>query len=218
MQQKNHSSISLLLFWKCFFRLPLWTLPTFLKIKKRLENKKKRKKTFFYIYGIHEFRIILTVQFSSVHVLWTRLYTPVPSHTYHALHVPTYVSGQCQQLWGNNRADSRHMTCQSVSATAHLLTSSTTKDHFVRVVLRTLAGDKTTRSSTLFRFSFRNERENVSVNFSAVRHCSNREVCTVLFDIRVTRSQVGAGHFPYRTIPLPIKSRRRTSPLPVIIP
>ena len=26
------------------------------------------------------------------------------------------------------------------------------------------------------------------------------------------------GHFPHRTIPLPIKSRRRTSPLPVIIP
>jgi len=45
MQQKNHRSISLLLFWKCFLLicLPLWTLPTFVKIKKRLENKKNVK-------------------------------------------------------------------------------------------------------------------------------------------------------------------------------
>jgi len=37
MQQKNHRSISLLLFWKCFLLicLPLWTLPTFFKNKKR---------------------------------------------------------------------------------------------------------------------------------------------------------------------------------------
>ena len=43
MQQKNHRSISLLLFWKCFLLicLPLWTLPTFFK------NKKNVKKTFF---------------------------------------------------------------------------------------------------------------------------------------------------------------------------
>ena len=45
MQQKNHRSISLLLFWKWFllFCLPLWTLPTFFKNKKRLENKKNVK-------------------------------------------------------------------------------------------------------------------------------------------------------------------------------
>ena len=62
MQQKNHRSISLLLFWKCFLLicLPLWTLPTFLKnkknvwkiksfkhFKKRNQNLKKRKKSFF---------------------------------------------------------------------------------------------------------------------------------------------------------------------------
>jgi len=50
MQQKNHRSISLLLFWKCYLLmcLPLWTLPTFLsnkknvwKIKKTLQNVKK---------------------------------------------------------------------------------------------------------------------------------------------------------------------------------
>ena len=43
MQQKNHRSISLLLFWKCFLLicLPLWTLPT---LKKRLENLKKNVK------------------------------------------------------------------------------------------------------------------------------------------------------------------------------
>jgi len=45
MQQKNHRSISLLLFWKCFLLtcLPLWTLPTFLKIKKNV----------FYIYAFN---------------------------------------------------------------------------------------------------------------------------------------------------------------------
>ena len=39
-------AISLLLFWKCFLLicLQLWTLPTFFKIKKRLENKKNAKK------------------------------------------------------------------------------------------------------------------------------------------------------------------------------
>jgi len=57
MKQKNHRYISLLYFWKCclLICLPLWTLPTFFKIKKLLENKKnvlkKRdqnlKKTFF---------------------------------------------------------------------------------------------------------------------------------------------------------------------------
>jgi len=64
MQQKNHRSISLLLFWKGFLLicLPLWTLPTFFKnknvwkIKKTLKNVKnvtkiKNVKTFFYIYG-----------------------------------------------------------------------------------------------------------------------------------------------------------------------
>jgi len=50
MQQKNHRSISLLLFWSyfLFICLPLWTLLTFYLNKKRLENKKnvkKRKKT-----------------------------------------------------------------------------------------------------------------------------------------------------------------------------
>ena len=45
MQQKNHRSVSLLLFWKCFLLicLPLWTLPTFFKNKKLLENKKTFK-------------------------------------------------------------------------------------------------------------------------------------------------------------------------------
>ena len=46
----NRRSVSLLLFWKCFLLicLPLWTLPTFFKLKnvKKLENRKtlKRKK------------------------------------------------------------------------------------------------------------------------------------------------------------------------------
>ena len=48
MQQKNHRSISLLLFWKCVLLicLPLWTLPTFFKIKNvwKTKNVKKRKK------------------------------------------------------------------------------------------------------------------------------------------------------------------------------
>jgi len=50
MQQKNYVSISLLLFWKCFLLicLPLWTLPTFLKIKYvwKIKNVKKRKNVF----------------------------------------------------------------------------------------------------------------------------------------------------------------------------
>jgi len=73
MQQKNHRSISLLLFWKCFLLicLPLWTLPTFFKIKnvwkiKRKNVTKKRKKT-FYIY----------VQKQNVNVL----FTTTPSYT-----------------------------------------------------------------------------------------------------------------------------------------
>ena len=48
MQQKNHRSISLLLFWKCFL------LKNVCKIKKRKkpdQNLKKKRKTFFYIYG-----------------------------------------------------------------------------------------------------------------------------------------------------------------------
>ena len=62
MQHKNHRSISLLLFWKCFLLtcLPLCALPTFLKVKKtfgKLKKRKKRKKrdqslkNVFYIYG-----------------------------------------------------------------------------------------------------------------------------------------------------------------------
>ena len=62
MQQKNHRSVSLLLFWKYFLIicLPLWPLPTFFKNKKRLENKKtlkhkkrdQNKKNVFFIYGV----------------------------------------------------------------------------------------------------------------------------------------------------------------------
>ena len=45
MQQKNHRSISLLLFWKSFLLILLAALklPTFFKNKKRLENKKNVK-------------------------------------------------------------------------------------------------------------------------------------------------------------------------------
>ena len=60
MKQKNHRSISLLLFWKCLLSicLPLWTLPTFSKnkknvwkIKQNVKNVKKRgqnKKNVFF--------------------------------------------------------------------------------------------------------------------------------------------------------------------------
>ena len=61
MQQKNHKSISLLLFWKCFLLiyLPLWTLPTFFK-KKRLENK-KRKNVFTSMVTLHDLFCSLAV-------------------------------------------------------------------------------------------------------------------------------------------------------------
>jgi len=51
MQQKNHRSISLLLFWKCFL---LCLLLGYIKNDKKRKNVtkiKKRKKTLFYIYG-----------------------------------------------------------------------------------------------------------------------------------------------------------------------
>ena len=66
MQQKNHRSISSLLFWKCFLLicLPLWTLPTlFFKLKNvwKIKNVKKVKnvtkikknvKTFLHLWSI----------------------------------------------------------------------------------------------------------------------------------------------------------------------